>query len=318
MFLVSREHSNFSPDIYVVGLQEIVKLNAKNCLIKDTDTINKWREMLENVMDFANKDNLANNEHFQMGDVNEHQLSYLDQSMVGCHVAFFFKQRIKEKLMPNSISPCKVKVGVKGVAGNKGAVCIRFQIEEQSFFIMNCHLASGRHKGQERVGQLATIFKSAFKNNLRNRGMTIENHSQAIILGDLNFRIGDMERDEVLNKVRQERIQDLLDRDDLIKAFDKSCFAMVKRQDSPYQDMLFSQFQEGHINFKPTYKYDLYSDQFDTSKKQRVPAYCDRILWKRNQNIRQVYYDSVHQVTFSDHRPVVAYFVLDLNDHEAL
>jgi hypothetical protein len=33
-----------------------------------------------------------------------------------------------------------------GATGNKGAVCIRFQIEEQTIMIINCHLMSGRRK----------------------------------------------------------------------------------------------------------------------------------------------------------------------------
>jgi hypothetical protein len=43
------------PDIYVVALQEIVKLNAKNCLMKDTKKIELWRTMLTKVLGVINK-----------------------------------------------------------------------------------------------------------------------------------------------------------------------------------------------------------------------------------------------------------------------
>lgn len=43
-------------------------------------------------------------------------------------------------------------------------------------------------------------------------------------------------------------------------------------------------YSEGELNFNPTYKYDDLSDVYDTSKKQRNPAWCDRILYQRSHN----------------------------------
>lgn len=44
---------------------------------------------------------------------------------------------------------------------------------------------------------------------------------------------------------------------------------------------MFRGFIEGKLNFAPTYKYDLFSDDYDTSEKMRNPAWTDRVLWRR-------------------------------------
>ena len=45
---------------------------------------------------------------------------------------------------------------------------------------------------------------------------------------------------------------------------------------------VFQGFSEGMLDFAPTFKYDMFSEDYDTSEKARVPAWCDRVLWKRN------------------------------------
>ena len=43
----------------------------------------------------------------------------------------------------------------------------------------------------------------------------------------------------------------------------------------------FKGFNEGDTLFAPTYKYDLFCNDYDTSEKCRVPAWTDRVLWRR-------------------------------------
>lgn len=61
----------------------------------------------------------------------------------------------------------------------------------------------------------------------------------------------------------------------------------------------------------PTYKYDIGTDQYDTSEKARIPAWTDRIL-RKGTNLRQLSYNSA-PLKFSDHRPVYATFECTAN-----
>ena len=68
----------------------------------------------------------------------------------------------------------------------------------------------------------------------------------------------------------------------------------------------FPFYSEARITFLPTYKYNNGTDEYDTSEKARIPAWCDRIL-RRGSNLRQINYTTA-PLRFSDHRPVYATF----------
>ncbi|CBZ25958.1 putative endonuclease/exonuclease/phosphatase [Leishmania mexicana MHOM/GT/2001/U1103] len=83
---------------------------------------------------------------------------------------------------------------------------------------------------------------------------------------------------------------------------------------------VFQGFQEGNLLFRPTYKYEVSAgggvtlNEYNFShKKNRMPAYCDRILYKKRitsaaRRVAIRLYTDVPNVRSSDHRPVVALF----------
>lgn len=106
----------------------------------------------------------------------------------------------------------------------------------------------------------------------------------------------------------------------------------------------FSGYSEGPLNFRPTYKFDSGTDTYDTSTKQRVPAWTDRILYSgaasrvggchegkggQDKGARETddvqaaadgmqlrAYRSVEELKTSDHRPVIASFVMEFDQRE--
>ena len=92
----------------------------------------------------------------------------------------------------------------------------------------------------------------------------IMSHDVVIHFGDLNFRL-DLSHAEAHRLIR-ERQYALLHRYDQLESLRTS-------------GTLLDDFDEGQISFAPTYKFDRGTDRYDTSDKQRVPAWTDRVLW---------------------------------------
>lgn len=72
------------------------------------------------------------------------------------------------------------------MAGNKGAVAIRLDMENTSICFVTAHLAAGFANYEERNKDYKTISRG-----LRfQRNKSIEDHDSIIWLGDFNYRIG--------------------------------------------------------------------------------------------------------------------------------
>lgn len=61
--------------------------------------------------------------------------------MVGNLIVAFCKNSIKSWI--KNISSSKVRTGLGGNAGNKGAVVLRFELDDTSIVLANGHLESG-------------------------------------------------------------------------------------------------------------------------------------------------------------------------------
>ncbi len=100
-------------------------------------------------------------------DPDERYVWVIAKSMVGCFIGLFVKQKLLSHI--KDLKTTKIKTGLGGSAGNKGAVIVRFKLDDTSILLMNCHLMSGKNKGSKRTDELNFIFDNAFKNDAKNR-----------------------------------------------------------------------------------------------------------------------------------------------------
>jgi len=112
-----------------------------------------------------------------------------------------------------------------------------------------------------------------------------------IWLADTNYRI-DLENETARALVTKGDLDELVASDQLKRAIDSQA--------------AFLGYEEGPLLFPPTYRYDVNSDDYDTSEKMRIPAWTDRVLY-RGQSLDLSAYSRA-ELRGSDHRPVFAIF----------
>lgn len=92
------------------------------------------------------------------------------------------------------------------MAGNKGAVAIRMDVDNTSLCFVTAHLAAGFANYEERNRDYKTISQG-----LRfQRGRSIDGHDTVIWLGDFNYRIG----------LADEKVRKLIDAEDWEKLYE--------------------------------------------------------------------------------------------------
>ncbi|ESP04692.1 hypothetical protein LOTGIDRAFT_135750 [Lottia gigantea] len=278
---------NTPVDIFAIGFEEIVDLNASNIMKASTTNAQEWQKELIKTIS------------------RDHKYVVLNSIQLVGVVLYVF---VRPQLAPfiRDVAVEKVKTGLGGATGNKGGVAIRFLIHSTSVCFVCAHLAAGQSQVSDRNADYAEIMRRmAFP-----MGRTIQSHDYVFWCGDFNYRI-DLPGDEVKELVKNENFGAL-----------QACDQLNKER---AEGKTFQGFNEGVTNFPPTYKYDLFSDDFDTSEKCRAPAWTDRVLWRRRHILPQeaeeedpdwnpgklILYTRAELRT-SDHRPVIGLFDIEV------
>ncbi|RAK79434.1 putative inositol polyphosphate phosphatase [Aspergillus fijiensis CBS 313.89] len=307
-FIQDAIHPENPPEIIVFGFQELVDLENKKITAKSLLLGSKKK-------DSGDKEHMSRQyrvwmEHLTrcINDCMPLEESYVllhSANMIGLFTCVFVKHKERQRI--TDISASEIKRGMGGLHGNKGALLFRFTLDDSSICLVNCHLAAGQTQTAHRNNDIAAILEAESlpaEPSLAARanryvsggdGSMIMDHEICILNGDLNYRIDAIPRNVIIDAVRSNNLTKLLERDQLL----------ASRRKNP--GFRLRSFNESPITFAPTYKYDVGTDEYDSSDKKRAPAWCDRVLYRGLGRVRQLEYRR-HEVRASDHRPVSAAF----------
>ncbi|KAK9805177.1 hypothetical protein WJX72_003678 [[Myrmecia] bisecta] len=296
------------------------------------------------------------------------------RQLSGMLVMVFARKHLQEYI--GEVSTASVACGVLGVGGNKGAVAVSFSLYRRKVAVVCSHFAAHQGAVEQRNQNYASIVKNltferkpwfdiqASEEEERGhrkgersvdvdeglvdsdsetptseaaepdlvQGEGMRDLEMLIWAGDFNYRV-DTTYEDAVAKVQRDQLEDLLRKDQLRREM--------------HAGRVFRHMREGQIAFRPTYKFDKNTPDpcgYDTSEKQRVPAWTDRIFYRgsgrggaedcegsfpgtdpetdtaRVNKVRKVEeisvkalaYNACLDVTESDHKPVWASLAADM------
>ncbi|XP_048178810.1 phosphatidylinositol 4,5-bisphosphate 5-phosphatase A isoform X4 [Corvus hawaiiensis] len=298
-------------DMIAIGLQEV---NSKiNKRLKDALFTDQWSELFMDVLSPF---------HFILVSTVRMQGVILLVFAKYYHLPFL-----------QDIQTDCTRTGLGGYWGNKGGVSVRLSIFGHMVCFLNCHLPAHLEKAEQRKEDFATILHmQQFEGPVANG---ILDHDLVFWFGDLNFRIESLDICFVKYAIDSNVLSQLWEKDQPIGQ-EGPWLSCLWREEGTAESQLniakstwpvLRGFQEGPLNFPPTFKFDVGTNKYDSSAKKRKPAWTDRILWKIKPpskgwgtgghrpsqgvlSVSQLCYCSHMEYTVSDHKPVAAIFAV--------
>ncbi|RKF56300.1 putative phosphatase family protein [Golovinomyces cichoracearum] len=168
--------------IYVLGLQEVVRLNTAREYIgriyNDPEPVSRWRNALVEALPSG-------------------YIQIVEQQLSGMLLFIYASPSIAP--MISSVSSFTIGTGLMGYLGNKGAIASRIVLAETTRLVfINSHLSSGADPPQlqRRFWDVGQILQKTIFEPIKSDGHSVNTHERigdedfAFWFGDLNFRLG--------------------------------------------------------------------------------------------------------------------------------
>lgn len=288
-------------DLIVVAMQE-VDMSATALFKHETEAATPWVQGLNAAIGADNSGAASSSAPY---------FAFPPKQLVGLLLCVFIRRPLLAAVSEFSIAT--VATGALGSMGNKGAVGLHLVVHRTAICIINAHLAAGQTNVSKRNEDINTILKSMDFNAARRAEVQINasanvsvdqsvfselyprDHDLVIVVGDLNYRLT-LPYETAVQLANANRISELLQYDQLTNE--------LKNPHTPWQN--FIAFTPTHV---PTYRFDIGTDNYDTSEKHRIPSFTDRICmwWRRKSMAPRIHLDrlvALMEVRSSDHKPV--------------
>ncbi|CAN0843651.1 Type II inositol polyphosphate 5-phosphatase 15 [Linum grandiflorum] len=277
------------------------------------------------------------------------------RQLAGLLISIWVRSNLKPHV--GDVDAAAVPCGFGRAIGNKGAVGLRIRVFDRIICFINCHFAAHLEAVGRRNDDFDHVYRTMSFGRSSNHfagaadldcycsfllqlvlhllvkcfvvqtlhmqvfngssGETLPELSEAdmvVFLGDFNYRLDNISYDEARDFISQR------------------CFDWLKERDQLHAEMktgnVFQGMREAVIRFPPTYKFEKHQhglSGYDSGEKKRIPAWCDRILYRdsRRSGVSECslqcpvvgsisQYDACMDVTDSDHKPVRCVFSVDI------
>ncbi|TMW64264.1 hypothetical protein Poli38472_012886 [Pythium oligandrum] len=216
---------------------------------------------------------------------------------------------VHSKHRVSGIEKHSIATGLGSVIGNKGGLILKLVLHNTSLCFVSCHLAA--HQDQKFLDK-----RNADCTSILHASLGLHKHLQmdhqfdhCFWFGDLNYRV-DLNYTQPKNRTHDEHVHDVRA---LVRAKKWTVLnANDQLQHQIEQHKTLFGWELPPALFPPTFKrVRATTDQYNP---QRVPSYCDRVLYKSLPGLRSslklLEFQSVDSISTSDHKPVRASFQL--------